>query len=120
MLQAEKPIPRICCSRGSLTSSLAMTATGPLGDAELLAPTTSLSCSSDARLKTNINSLTASSGLDALLQLDPVTYNWKTESATTSPHTGFIAQQVLRTQTARRPPGQFEQGSAGTERSCRS
>jgi hypothetical protein len=57
--------------------------------------TTSLSCSSDERLKTNINSLTASSGLDALMLLNPVTYNWKTESAATSPHTGFIAQQVL-------------------------
>jgi endosialidase-like protein len=55
--------------------------------------TTSLSCSSDVRLKTNVNSL-ASSTLDALLQLRPVTYNWKSESATTSSHTGFIAQEV--------------------------
>jgi len=56
--------------------------------------TTSLSCSSDQRLKTNINPLADSWGLEALLQLNPVTYNWKTEAASTSPHTGFIAQQV--------------------------
>lgn len=56
--------------------------------------TTSLSCSSDARLKTNVVSLTSNEGLAALLKLDPVTFNWKTESATSSPHTGFIAQSV--------------------------
>src|SRR4029079_14508771 len=38
--------------------------------------------------------LCTSSTLDELLALNPVTYNWKTESATTSPHTGFIAQEV--------------------------
>ena len=56
--------------------------------------TTSLSCSSDARLKTNVVPLTSTEGLAALLELDPVTFNWKTESATSSPHTGFIAQSV--------------------------
>ena len=57
--------------------------------------TTSLSCSSDLRLKDNINALATSSGIATLMQLNPVTYNWTTEPATTSPHTGFIAQQVL-------------------------
>jgi hypothetical protein len=57
--------------------------------------TTSLSCSSDQRLKTNIQSLNASSTLAGLLTLNPVTYNWKTEPTGTPPHTGFIAQQVL-------------------------
>jgi trimeric autotransporter adhesin len=57
--------------------------------------TTSLSCSSDQRLKTNIQSLNASSTLAALLTLNPVTYNWKTEATGSPPHTGFIAQQVL-------------------------
>ena len=56
--------------------------------------TTSLSCSSDRRLKTNIVPLESADGLEALLKLNPVTYNWKTEAATTSPHTGFIAQDV--------------------------
>jgi hypothetical protein len=58
--------------------------------------TTSLSCSSDARLKTNITDLSDADGLSALLQLNPVIYNWKTESATSSPHTGFIAQDVQK------------------------
>lgn len=59
-------------------------------------PTTaSLSCSSDARLKTNINSLTASSGIAAVMQLNPVTYNWNSEATGTPAHGGFIAQQVL-------------------------
>jgi hypothetical protein len=56
--------------------------------------TTSLSCSSDARLKTNVVPLSSDEGLAALLKLDPITFNWKTESATSSPHTGFIAQDV--------------------------
>ena len=57
--------------------------------------TTSLSCSSDARLKNNINSLTATSGIAALMQLNPVTYNWNSEATGTPTHVGFIAQQVL-------------------------
>ena len=57
--------------------------------------TTSLSCSSDARLKNNINSLTASSGVAALMQLNPVTYNWISEATGTPAHVGFVAQQVL-------------------------
>ena len=56
--------------------------------------TTSLSCSSDSRLKTNVVPLESADGLAAVLKLNPVTYNWKTELATTSPHTGFIAQDV--------------------------
>ena len=56
--------------------------------------TTSLSCSSDSRLKTNVVPFDSADGLAAVLQLNPVTYNWKTESGTTSPHTGFIAQDV--------------------------
>jgi hypothetical protein len=36
----------------------------------------------------------ASTTLGAILALNPVTYNWTRESATTSPHTGFIAQEV--------------------------
>jgi endosialidase-like protein len=55
--------------------------------------TTSLSCSSDVRLKTNIASL-ASSTSDMLLALRPVTYNWTSEALLTAPHTGFIAQEV--------------------------
>jgi hypothetical protein len=57
-------------------------------------PTTGVSCSSDSRLKTNINSLTATSGIAALMQLNPVTYNWTAEATGTPTHMGFIAQQV--------------------------
>ena len=56
--------------------------------------TTSLSCSSDIRLKTNVSSLSASFGLDALLQLNPVTFNWIREASGRPTHSGFIAQDV--------------------------
>ena len=56
--------------------------------------TTSLTCSSDERLKKNILSLDATSTFDKFMQLNPVTYNWIAETASSSPHAGFIAQQV--------------------------
>jgi hypothetical protein len=56
-------------------------------------PTTStLSCSSDARLKTNITSM--SSALQGVLSLNPVTFNWDTENSDAPTHPGFIAQEV--------------------------
>ena len=55
--------------------------------------TTSLTCSSDERLKKNILSLDATSTFDKFIQLNPVTYNWIGETATGT-HAGFIAQQV--------------------------
>jgi hypothetical protein len=58
-------------------------------------PTTGVSCSSDSRLKTNINALVDSSGIAALMQLNPVTFNWTAEATGTPTHSGFIAQQVL-------------------------
>jgi hypothetical protein len=58
---------------------------------------TSLTCNSDARLKTNVSKLSDSLGLAALMQLDPVTFNWIRGEATGTPtHTGFIAQEVQR------------------------
>jgi hypothetical protein len=60
-----------------------------------------LSCSSDERLKTNIQTLASSSvssnTLDKLIALRPVTYNWKTDpqGSTSAKYTGFIAQEVL-------------------------
>ncbi len=58
--------------------------------------TTSLTCSSDERLKKNILSLDATSTFDKFIQLNPVTYNWigETSTSSTSTHAGFIAQQV--------------------------
>ncbi len=52
-----------------------------------------LTCSSDVRLKKNIDTLTPA--YNSLMALNPVTYNWNTEDASTSAHVGFIAQEVL-------------------------
>jgi len=56
--------------------------------------TTSWAANSDERLKTNIQSLTPDQGLQAIMQLNPVTYNWKDVNATQETQWGFIAQQV--------------------------
>ena len=61
------------------------------GNAELSG---SLSQSSDQRLKTNIQSLNASSSLSFIDALNPVTFNWIDPNQTTSLQLGFIAQQV--------------------------
>jgi hypothetical protein len=77
---------------------------------------TALSCSSDARLKTNITPLPDADGLDALLKLGPVTFNWKNESATSSHHSGFIAQevqQVLPDLVSQGPDGYYTMNYAG-------
>jgi Chaperone of endosialidase len=77
---------------------------------------TGLSCSSDARLKTNITPLPDADGLDALLKLGPVTFNWKNESATSSHHSGFIAQevqQVLPDLVSQGPDGYYTMNYAG-------
>ncbi len=51
-----------------------------------------LMCSSDSRLKTNINNIDY--GLDTLSQLRAVDFNWKTDSSNTLKSLGFIAQEV--------------------------
>jgi hypothetical protein len=61
------------------------------GNAELSG---SLSQSSDQRLKTNIQSLNASSSLSFIDELNPVTFNWIDPNQTTALQLGFIAQQV--------------------------
>ncbi len=53
-----------------------------------------LTQSSDKRLKTNINTLDASSSLAAINQLTPVTYNWLDPDKGGTKQYGFIAQQV--------------------------
>jgi hypothetical protein len=62
------------------------------GNAELSG---SLSQNSDQRLKTNIQSLGASSSLAAIDSLNPVTFNWADPDKGATPQLGFIAQQVL-------------------------
>jgi hypothetical protein len=53
-----------------------------------------LTQSSDQHLKTNIQSLDASSSLSLIDQLNPVTFNWIDPSEGSTPQLGFIAQQV--------------------------
>jgi hypothetical protein len=50
---------------------------------------------SDQRLKTNIQSLDASSSLAAIDDLNPVTFNWIDPNKGATLQLGFIAQQVL-------------------------
>lgn len=54
-----------------------------------------LTQNSDQRLKTNIQSLDASSSLSLIDQLNPVTFNWIDPNKGSTPQLGFIAQQVL-------------------------
>ena len=53
-----------------------------------------LTQNSDQRLKTNVQSLDASSSLAAIDALNPVTFNWIDPTEGTTPQLGFIAQQV--------------------------
>jgi len=83
-----------------------------------------LSCSSDMNLKKNITNLADNSAwsfndnitannqsiLDEVLALNPVQYNWKTETDGTAKHDGFIAQEVQQVF-----PELVTVGSDGTE-----
>ena len=53
-----------------------------------------LTQNSDQRLKTNVQSLDASSSLAAIDALNPITFNWIDSTEGTTPQLGFIAQQV--------------------------
>ena len=53
-----------------------------------------LTQSSDQRLKTNVQSLDASSTLALIAQLNPVTFNWINPDQGNGTQVGFIAQQV--------------------------
>ena len=53
-----------------------------------------LTQNSDQRLKTNVTSLDATSSLQSIMGLNPVTFNWIDPSQGTTPQLGFIAQQV--------------------------
>jgi Chaperone of endosialidase len=53
-----------------------------------------LTQNSDERLKTNVQSLDASSSLDLLAELNPVTFNWIDPNQGNGTQIGFIAQQV--------------------------
>jgi hypothetical protein len=65
--------------------------TNSTGTCDINPTTTSLVCSSDETLKSNITSLDSS--LTSLSALRPVTYSWNTDD-TNAPQVGFIAQEV--------------------------
>ncbi len=56
----------------------------------------SISCSSDQRLKKNITPLGSADGLALVSQLNPIFFNWNNEASGTPEHGGFIAQQVMQ------------------------
>ena len=53
-----------------------------------------ISCTSDKNAKKNIDSIEATSSLDIVNALRPVTYNWKTDADKADKTSGFIAQEV--------------------------
>jgi hypothetical protein len=55
-----------------------------------------LTQNSDQRLKTNIQSLDASSSLTAIMHLDPVSFTWIDTAQDQTPRMGFIAQEVQK------------------------
>jgi hypothetical protein len=62
------------------------------GSCDINPTTSTLVCPSDIRLKKNIT--TMQDALGKVLGLRSVLYNWKNEEATSTPHPGFIAQEV--------------------------
>ena len=55
---------------------------------------TAWSANSDRRLKTNIQTISNEQGLEAIIKLNPVTFNWLSADAEQSLQAGFIAQDV--------------------------
>ncbi|MCB1179515.1 MAG: tail fiber domain-containing protein [Leptospiraceae bacterium] len=51
-------------------------------------------CSSDAKLKKNISKINHNNSLKGILNLNPVTYHWKTQKDSEEKSLGFIAQEV--------------------------
>ena len=90
------------------TATTAARFTNNVGNCTINPTTTSLSCSSDIRLKKNITNMRDNTPFNlntalnehnqTVLQkiegLTPVTYNWNSESNGATKHSGFIAQEV--------------------------
>ncbi|MDO8604042.1 MAG: tail fiber domain-containing protein [bacterium] len=66
--------------------------TNGTGYCDINPTTTALVCTSDATLKKDVE--TIESALDSIVALRGVTFRWNSEEATSSPHIGFIAQEV--------------------------
>ncbi len=54
-----------------------------------------IACSSDERLKENIEDISGSFALDRILKMQAVIYNFKTD-ASAKPHTGYLAQELQK------------------------
>jgi hypothetical protein len=66
--------------------------TGTAGSACTIRPGSGLGCTSDARYKKNVSTL--SPAYELVEALRPVTFNWKSEGDGSPVHSGFIAQEV--------------------------
>jgi hypothetical protein len=62
------------------------------GYCEIDPTNTALVCTSDQSLKKDVTDIHI--GIDVIAQLRAVTYRWNNEASTTTPHFGFIAQEV--------------------------
>jgi len=87
--------PRYSFNAGNSTvSGIVARFTNSTGSCTIDPTNSSLSCSSDARLKKNVAQINTSDTLTKLSQLSPVFYNWNSEDDTESQHAGFLAQQL--------------------------
>ncbi len=108
-LDPTSPIPSYTLQVGSsAVNGIVARFQNSSGTCDINPTNASLSCSSDMNLKDNITNISNNSAwsyntnitpasqsvLDKVLALNPVTYNWDTESQGASKHDGFIAQEV--------------------------
>ncbi len=84
------------CSKSATASVSGVVANfvNSTGTCSINPTTSSMGCSSDERLKKNIQSM--SGQLQNVLALNPVYFNWNSEDSGTDPHPGFIAQDVQK------------------------
>ncbi|OYZ17614.1 MAG: hypothetical protein B7Y39_15070 [Bdellovibrio sp. 28-41-41] len=76
---------------GSSGATIATFADGGATTCTVTPASTGFACSSDERLKKNIESFSDEKSLENILQLRTVTYNWR--SVDNGRHTGYIAQE---------------------------
>ncbi|MBN8537731.1 MAG: tail fiber domain-containing protein [Deltaproteobacteria bacterium] len=77
---------------GSSGATIATFADGGATTCTVTPASTGFACSSDERLKKNIESFSDAASLENILQLRTVTYDWR--SVDNGRHTGYIAQEL--------------------------
>jgi hypothetical protein len=77
---------------GSSAATIATFADGGATTCTVTPASTGFACSSDERLKKNIETFSDSASLENILQLRTVTYDWR--SVDNGRHTGYIAQEL--------------------------